>query len=158
MPTIRIELLIEAPAEVIFDLARSIEIHSQSTAQTRERPVAGVTSGLIELGQSVTWEAVHFGIKQRLTAKITEMDRPRRFVDEQVRGAFKSFTHAHEFVEVQNGTLMIDIFNYTSPLGVLGKWADRWFLQAYMHNFLLQRNLYIKQAAERSMGEGQIME
>lgn len=154
MPTIRIELLIEAPADVCFDLARSIDIHAKSTAQTKERPVAGRTSGLIELGESVTWEAVHFGIKQRLTAEITEMDRPRRFVDEQVRGAFKSFTHAHEFIAVQNGTLMIDIFHYTSPLGVLGRWADRWFLKAYMHDFLLQRNLYIKHAAEQEMIKG----
>lgn len=79
MPSIRIELLINAPAEVIFDLARSIDIHAKSTAQTKERPIGGRTSGLIELGESVTWEAIHFGIKQKLTAQITEMERPHFF-------------------------------------------------------------------------------
>lgn len=151
MPSIRIELLINAPAEVIFDLARSIDIHAKSTAQTKERPVGGRTSGLIELGETVTWEAVHFGIKQKLTAKITEMERPYYFVDEQVRGAFKNFKHSHEFVPVEDGTRMIDLFVYTSPMGVLGKLADKWFLEAYMRNFLMQRNLYIKFASEEAM-------
>ncbi|NOV01154.1 SRPBCC family protein [Paenibacillus planticolens] len=154
MPTIRIELLINAPVETVFDLARSIDIHAKSTAQTKERPVAGRTSGLIELGETVTWEAVHFGIKQKLTAKITEMERPHRFVDEQVGGAFKHFRHTHEFTAVHNGTRMIDIFTYTSPLGVLGRLADQWFLEAYMHNFLLQRNMYIKTVAEEAMRKG----
>lgn len=151
MPVIRIELLINAPVEIVFDLARSIEIHTKSTAHTKEKPVAGVTSGLIEWGQTVTWEAIHFGIKQRLTAKITVMERPYRFVDEQVRGAFKRFKHTHEFSAVPNGTRMIDIFAYTSPLGLLGRLADKWFLEAYMHDFLLQRNLYIKAAAEEAL-------
>lgn len=151
MPSIRIELLINAPAEVIFDLARSIDIHAKSTAQTKERPIGGRTSGLIELGETVTWEAIHFGIKQKLTAKITEMDRPYYFVDEQVRGAFKNFKHSHEFVPAEGGTRMIDLFVYTSPMGVLGKLADKWFLEAYMRNFLMQRNLYIKFAAEEAM-------
>ncbi|MFC5447977.1 SRPBCC family protein [Paenibacillus aestuarii] len=149
MPTIIIELEIQAPVELCFDLARSIDIHAQSTSQTKERAVGGVTQGFIELGQSVTWEAVHFGIRQRLTAKITEMEYPHRFVDEQVQGAFKGFWHSHSFIPVGDGTRMIDTFIYEAPLGVLGRIADVLFLRRYMHNFLLTRNLYIKQAAEK---------
>ncbi|MFD0694965.1 SRPBCC family protein [Paenibacillus sp. GCM10027628] len=148
MPTIKIELHINAPVEVCFDLARSIDIHAESTSQTKERAIGGVTSGLIELGQSVTWEAVHFGIKQYLTAKITEFDYPYCFVDEQISGAFKRFRHTHEFVEFENGTLMIDTFDYQAPLGSLGKLADRLFLESYMRRFLLKRNEYIKNVAE----------
>ncbi|KPV55774.1 MULTISPECIES: SRPBCC family protein [Paenibacillus] len=152
MPVIRSELYIEAPIETCFDLARSIDVHAQSTSQTKERAVGGVMSGLIELGQTVTWEAVHFGIKQRLTAKITEFESPFYFVDEMVRGAFKRFRHTHEFCAVDSGTLMIDEFDYTSPLGPVGKLADRMFLESYMKNFLLKRNLYIKQLAEKQAG------
>ncbi|MEW9699116.1 SRPBCC family protein [Paenibacillus sp. SI8] len=148
MPSIKTELYIHAPIEVCFDLARSIDIHAQSTSQTKERAVDGVTSGLIELGQTVTWEAVHFGIKQRLTARITEMDRPFRFVDEMVHGAFKRFKHCHEFMEVEGSTRMIDVFDYTSPLGFLGKIADQLFLEAYMSEFLVRRNMFIKKIAE----------
>ncbi|MGB8954560.1 MAG: SRPBCC family protein, partial [Tumebacillaceae bacterium] len=104
--------------------------------------------GLIERGESVTWEAVHFGIKQRLTAKITEMERPYRFVDERVSGAFHSFYHVHEFHSTEEGTRMIDTFQYRSPFGPLGRLADVLFLKRYMTRFLLERNLYIKQLAE----------
>lgn len=148
MPIIQTELHIQAPVEVCFDLARSIDIHAQSTSQTKERAIAGMTSGLIELGQSVTWEAVHFGIKQRLTAKIVAMQKPDYFIDEMVKGTFKRFTHTHEFIAVQNGTRMIDTFDYASPLGWLGNLADVLFLEKYMRNFLVKRNLYIKQTAE----------
>lgn len=152
MPIIRTELPITAPIEVCFDLARSIDIHAQSTSQTKEKAVGGVTSGLIELGQSVTWEAVHFGINQRLTAKITELQYPHYFVDEMVSGAFKRFRHVHEFIPVDGGTRMVDIFDYTSPLGIVGKMADRLFLERYMTNFLTKRNEYIKQIAEQITG------
>nr|WP_240343883.1 SRPBCC family protein [Paenibacillus sp. SYP-B3998] len=138
-------------------MARSIDVHAASTSQTKERAIGGVTEGIIELGQTVTWEAVHFGVKQRLTAKISEMEYPRYFVDEMVSGAFKRFRHVHEFVIVDDGTLMIDTFDYTSPLGLLGKVADQLFLQAYMSRFLEKRNIYIKQLAEHKLSVGGII-
>ncbi|MGZ4112889.1 MAG: SRPBCC family protein, partial [Tumebacillaceae bacterium] len=98
MPLIRQELYIHAPIDVCFDLARNVDVHTETTAQTRERVVGGVTRGLMELGDTVTWEATHFGIRQQLTAKITLLEKPHRFVDVMVKGAFHSFTHTHEFV------------------------------------------------------------
>ncbi|MBD0378765.1 SRPBCC family protein [Paenibacillus sedimenti] len=150
MPIIKSELYIKAPIEICFDLARNIDIHTQSTSQTKEKAIGGVTSGLIELGQSVTWEAIHFGIKQHLTAKITEMDYPHFFVDEQVEGAFKRFWHCHTFTPHHGGTWMVDEFDYISPLGLLGKLADKLFLEQYMREFLMKRNLYMKRIAEQS--------
>ena len=149
MPIISTQIKINAEPGICFDLARSIDIHTESTARTREKAVGGVTSGLINLGESVTWEAVHFGIKQRLTAKITTFDYPKKFTDEMVHGAFKSFTHTHEFIPTGIETLMIDTFDYTSPLGALGKLADWLFLKRYMRKFLMERNQYIKQTAEK---------
>jgi len=150
MPVIRMEVEIDAPQQICFNLARSIDSHMESTARTREKAIGGVTSGLIRLGESVTWEAVHFGVKQRLTAKITEMEEPWFFVDEMVQGAFKRFYHKHEFIPLgEKKTRMIDTFDYTSPLGVLGKLADVLILERYMRRFLLERNLYLKEKAER---------
>ncbi|MDQ0230805.1 SRPBCC family protein [Metabacillus malikii] len=148
MPIIKTDMFIYAPREICFDVARDIDIHTQSTSQTFEKAIAGVTSGLIELNETVTWEAIHFGIKQKLTVRITEFDYPNRFVDEMEKGAFKRFYHSHEFIEKPNGTLMVDTFDYTSPLGVLGKLADRLFLEQYMKNFLITRNRVIKKVAE----------
>lgn len=87
-------------------------------------------SGLIEYGESVTWRAKHFGVFQELTSRITAFDKPRSFTDEMVSGAFKSFEHLHKFEPKDNGTNMIDIFSYVSPLGILGKLADALFLKS----------------------------
>ncbi|MDP5275126.1 SRPBCC family protein [Chengkuizengella axinellae] len=150
MPIIKISMFIDAPPKICFDLARSIEVHMETTTQTKEKVVAGRTSGLVELHESVTWEAVHFGIRQRLTAKITELEGPNMFVDEQVSGAFKHFKHTHEFIPHRGGTLMIDTFDYTSPFGVIGKLADVLFLEKYMRTFLTKRNKRLKKIAENN--------
>lgn len=148
MPLIELETHILAPRERVFDLARSIAAHQDSAAATGERAVAGVTSGLIGSGQSVTWEATHFGIRQRLEVRITEFDRPHHFQDVMVRGAFREMIHDHLFEELGDGTRMIDRFRFSAPLGVLGRLAERWFLTRYMRRFLETRNLALKGLAE----------
>ncbi|MCA1064949.1 SRPBCC family protein [Rossellomorea aquimaris] len=149
MPIIKHAIYIDAPANVCFDLARNVEVHTETTKKTNERAVDGVTVGLMEKGDTVTWEATHFGIKQKLTAKIVEMERPYTFTDVMVKGAFHSFTHTHEFIESGTGTMMKDTFSYTSPLGILGKLADVLFLEKYMRNFIVNRAVELKKIAEK---------
>ncbi len=148
MPIIKHKQFIQAPVVVCFDLARNIDIHIKTTAKTNEKAVDGVTQGLLEEGDTVTWEATHFGIKQRLTAKVTHMEKPAVFVDIMVKGAFSSFTHTHQFVEEKNGTLMIDTFEYKSPFGPIGIIADKLFLEKYMTDFIISRAKELKRIAE----------
>jgi len=148
MPIIKLSLFINAPRERCFDLSRSLELHQVSTFGTHEKAIAGVTSGLIELGEEVTWRARHFGIYQNLTSRITAMKFPDTFSDCQVKGAFKNFDHTHIFLEQNGGTLMTDVFNFEAPLGFLGKLACILFLTTYMRHFLIRRNNYIKRVAE----------
>lgn len=148
MPTIYLSTFIRATPGVTFDLSRSIDLHQLSTKQTQETAIAGRMSGLIELGESVTWRAKHFGFFQELTSKITAFEKPGSFTDEMVSGAFKSFKHIHKFESIDNGTNMIDIFSYVSPFGILGRIADYFFLKKYMEKLLMNRNLIIKQHAE----------
>jgi ligand-binding SRPBCC domain-containing protein len=148
MPRIELTTEIKASIEVVFDLSRSIDLHKISTEHTNETAIDGKTSGLIGDGEFVTWRAKHFGVYQKLTSKITEYDRPTFFVDEMVKGAFKSFRHEHHLQKKQDGTLMTDYFDYVSPLGWLGKLADRLFLKKYMTNLLLKRNKVVKSFAE----------
>lgn len=146
----RIELLTEIKArkEIVFDLSRSIDLHKISTEHTNETAIAGKTNGLIGMDESVTWRAKHFGIYQKLTSKITVFERPNLFVDEMVKGAFKSFRHEHRFEELNGGTLMTDYFDYESPYGILGKLADKLFLLKYMTDLLAKRNRIVKDFAE----------
>lgn len=148
MPVIVMKTRVAAPPSRCFDLARDVNAHERSTAASRERAVGGVTSGMLGLGDEVTWEATHFGLRQRLTSRITAFDPPRRFVDEMVQGAFHSFRHEHQFVEQADGTEVVDIFDYTAPLGAVGRLADILFLSRYMTRLLRDRNAYLKRAAE----------
>jgi len=148
MPSIKLETLIRAKKEIVFDLSRSIDLHKISTKQTHEEAISGVTSGLIKNNETVTWKAKHFGFYQKLTVKITEFERPNYFVDEMTKGIFKKMKHKHFFNEIENGTLMIDIFDYKSPLGIFGMIADNIFLRNYLKKFLEKRNMVIKEFAE----------
>ena len=148
MPIIKHNQFVKAPIEICFDLARNVDTHLMTTAKTKEKAVGGVIHGLLKEGDTVIWEATHFGIRQKLTAKVIYMQQPTEFVDILVEGAFKSFTHTHRFVEVKDGTLMIDIFEYKSPFGPLGSIADKLFLYRYMESFIKKRSAELKKLAE----------
>lgn len=148
MPVIRIETHIKAKQQLVFDLARSIDFQSKVVTSSNEKAVAGRTSGLIKLNETVTYRGKHLGVWQNLTTRITELDRPNHFVDEMVKGAFKSIRHEHYFTGSEEGTIMKDIFKFEAPLGILGKIANTLFLKAYMTNFLKGRNRKLKETAE----------
>jgi len=148
MSILRISTLIRAPAPRVFDLARSIDAHVASTEGTAERAIAGVTSGLIEDGQTVTWEARHLGVTQHLTVRITKMQRPNFFEDEMVSGAFERMHHRHEFTAKENETEMMDLFDFAAPLGPLGQLAEWLFLRSYMDRLLRTRAAVLKRLAE----------
>jgi ligand-binding SRPBCC domain-containing protein len=148
MPRIELVTLTHAPPERCFDLSRSIDLHLASARQTGERAVGAVTSGLLGLGEEVTWSARHFGIRQTLTSRITAFDRPHHFRDSMVRGAFRRFDHDHFFEARGEGTEMRDVFDFESPLGPLGRLVDALVLERYMRWFLERRNEEIKRVAE----------
>ena len=129
MTTITIETLIAAPPEICFDSALNVDLHTESAAFSGERLVEpGRTSGVLQLGDLVTFEGRHFGIRQRFTAKIVEVDRPRRFIDEMVRGAFTRLRHIHEFERRGDATLMRDLLEWQAPFGFLLKRHMTWFV------------------------------
>lgn len=131
------------PREELFDLARSIDAHKDSMAQSREEAVAGVMSGLISLGQEVTWRAWHFGVPIRMTSRITEMQAPFYFVDEQAKGPFRRFRHVHEFTEDSGGTVMVDRIEFEAPFGPIGRLAEKLVLARYLQELIDQRNQHL---------------
>ena len=122
-----------------------------STAGTRERAVAGVTTGLIGEGESVTWRGRHFGVMLQHTSRITQYEPPAFFQDVMTAGAFKSFEHNHRFQELEGETVMRDELRFSAPLGALGLMVERLVLRDYLTCFLLERNKFVKQIAESEM-------
>ena len=155
MPRIIIKTQINADIKTCFDLARNIDFHQESLKFSGEKAIAGRISGLIELGEWVSWEAKHLGFVQHLTSKIVEFDAPNYFIDEMVFGAFKSFRHNHQFETITHPkstvghiTLMTDTFDFQSPYGFLGRTANTLFLKRYMVNLLKTRGQSLKAKAE----------
>lgn len=148
MGLILIETLIEAPAQRAFDAARDIGLHVETQQEAREVAIAGVTSGLIGMGEGVTFEACHFGLRLRHSSKITAFDPPHRFVDAMTRGAFSSFVHEHTFSARGSATLMTDRVELRAPLWILGRFVEWLFLDRYMERLLQRRALELKAYCE----------
>ena len=147
MVHIHLETDVAAPVERVFDLARDIDFHQRSMADTSERAVGGRMSGQIGAGETVTWRARHLGRTWTLTSRITGFDPPRRFVDEQTSGPFAWFRHEHRFEETPGGTRMIDDWEHAAPFGGLGRIADRLVLGRLLERLLAQRNAALAREA-----------
>ncbi len=148
MPIIHLTTFVAAPVERVFDLSRSIDLHRKSMAHTREEAVAGTTMGLIGLNETVTWKARHLMKTRFMKVRITAMDRPLSFTDEMDKGDLKSMKHEHHFKQIENGTLLIDIFQYETKQGFIGALIDKFYLKRYFQQLLERRNRVIRQYAE----------
>jgi ligand-binding SRPBCC domain-containing protein len=151
MLTLEDRTVIRAPIDRCFDLARSVEAHLAGNIHCGEQALAtgGVTSGLINLAQQVTWRAKHLGVWCRLTSGITAMDRPSYFQDAMIKGPFRFMRHDHYFESVEPGEVqMKDVFCFAAPLLLLGRLAEICVLHRYMEALLRERNAVIKHIAE----------
>jgi ligand-binding SRPBCC domain-containing protein len=145
---VHVETWIRAPAGACFDAARDLDLHVTSLSHTSEQAVAGKMSGLIGMGETVTWQGRHFGIKQHFTSKITAFDPPNYFQDTMQHGAFASFVHDHYFVARDGGTLMRDVVEFTAPLGLIGRLVEALVLHRYLRRLLTVRATIIKETVE----------
>jgi hypothetical protein len=94
----------------------------------------------------------HFGIPWRMSSRVVELQRPVRFVDEQVRGPLARFWHEHRFdVDDARGmTRMLDVVEFSAPVGAIGWSAERVVLGRYVQGLVQRRNAWLKEQAERS--------
>ena len=77
----------------VFDLARSVDLHRSSMKAYGEKCIAGCMSGLMQMGDEVTWQAKHLYKERQLKVKVTKMEAPHAFTDEMVVGDFRSMKH-----------------------------------------------------------------
>ena len=156
MSTIHLTTFIAAPVERVFDLARSIDLHKKSFSHWKEEAVSGVTTGLINLNDTVTWKARHLGKNRFFKSRITALERPSSFIDEMAEGDFKTLSHEHHFKPVNNGTIMIDIMKFEAPYGGIGRLFSRLYLAGYLRKLLEHRNKTIREYAETEKWKGLI--
>ena len=151
MTTIKIRTKIKAPLQVVFDLSRDIDVHQKLASTTKELAIEGITSGLINYNETVTWRGKHFGFYLTHKSRITAMNLYDYFVDEMEEGKFKSFRHEHVFHEKNGFTIMKDKIHYEVPFGVFGELFNFLFLKSHLVNFILERNKVLKTLAESKL-------
>ncbi|MFB9077473.1 SRPBCC family protein [Flavobacterium procerum] len=149
MTTIYLTTKINASKKIVFDVSRNIDIHQQSASKSKEKAIAGITSGLINLNETVTWRGKHFGFYLTHKSRISAMSFYDYFVDEMEEGKFKSFKHKHHFKETNGVTIMTDLLQYETPFGIFGKCFDVLFLKKHLIKFLLERNKTLTVMAEK---------
>lgn len=147
--------VIDAPIDRCFDLARSVEVHLRNNSHSGESTIAvpgdprAQSSGLVGMGEQITWRARHLGVRQTLTTRITAFNPPASFQDTMLPGAFHSMQHDHFFRALARGrTEMTDILRVAAPIPVLGRIAEHFVLRHYMRMLLLERSAVVKQVAE----------
>ncbi len=150
MTTIILTTEIKAPIKKVFDLSRDIDFHQKSASQTKETAIDGVTSGIINLGETVKWKGKHFGLWLTHESLITKCVSPSLFIDEMTQGHFKKFKHNHYFKQNKpNHTIVTDILTYMIPYGILGRIIDKLLIKNYLKKFLIKRNNALKVFLER---------
>ena len=73
-----------------------------------------------EEGTLIDYRLRLFGVRLRWQARITDWEPPVGFVDEQVRGPYGLWRHAHRFYDGGEGTIIEDTVHYRLPFAPLG--------------------------------------
>ena len=148
MNNIHVTTFILAPPDRVFDLSRNTSIYKAVLKDRKESFSSGAGASLIASGETITFNARHLGKTRMMTARLIEMERPKCFAEEQVKGDLKSFRLESHFKEVENGTILINILHFEGPRDFLGSLIAKFYLKSYLEKFLLKRNAVIKQYAE----------
>lgn len=144
MVTIRSMTMVRAPMERCFKLAVSIDL---MMAASNYEAVAGVTSGLIGPGDTVTWQYRRL-LRKGHHQSLVEVWHPyTHFRDIMIDGHFKSYEHDHHFALMNDATRIRDEIRFSAPSGMLGRLREK-LLQRSLTKVLRQRNVLLKQAAE----------
>ena len=72
------------------------------------------------------------GVPVRWITEITDWDPPRRFVDIQKRGPYRSWRHEHRFEPLDGGTVVVDDVAYEVP---------GWLVEPLLHRWLVRPDL-----------------
>lgn len=147
MPTIHLTTFIAAPVERVFDLNRSIGLQKVFMERLGFTAVAGITAGLINKEESVTWKGKYLYKTRFFTSRVTDITPFELFIEKMIRGDFKNYRHEHYFKPAENGTIVIDIINFEISSGWLGRMITRLYLHRYIESMIMLRNETVRQYA-----------
>lgn len=148
MPRIHLTTFIAAPIERVFDLSRHMALYKLLFQNRTEKFSSGAASTIVGKGETITVVSKHAGRARMSMIKITELQRPLIFTEEQVKGDLQNFRHEHHFKAVQNGTIIIDLVDFGAPKDFIGKIIGKFYFKQFLEELLRKRNELIRGYAE----------
>jgi ligand-binding SRPBCC domain-containing protein len=148
MAKIHLTTFIAAPVERVFDLSRHLALYRLVFQSRKEKLTSGAASTLIAKGETVSIIAKHAGRSRMIMLKVTSLQRPAMFVEEQVKGDLQSFRHEHHFKPVDNGTILIDIVEFGLPKDIIGKVFGKMYFRKYIEELIKKRTELVRSYAE----------
>lgn len=102
--------------------------------------VVGCSTASMGGGTLIDYRLRMKGIPLGWRSRIRQWKPPHSFVDEQVRGPYRSWIHTHSFEEQDAGVLVRDSVRYTLPVpGIAAPWVDRWFVRPNLERIFAYR-------------------
>ncbi|MFT5328822.1 MAG: ligand-binding SRPBCC domain-containing protein [Planctomycetaceae bacterium] len=148
MIKLRSSVDIRAPIERCFDIARSVDVHKDTSTLIRGRAIAGKRTGLSDLGDETTWSARFFGLRFKIRTRVTRMVKSQYFCERRVSGLIERFEHDYHFTENEGSTRMEDVFSISLPLGLLGQGLLQLVLRPKLERVQMHRLQAIQQICE----------
>jgi ligand-binding SRPBCC domain-containing protein len=148
MPRIHLTTFIAAPVERVFDLSRHLALYKLLFHNRKESFSSGAGSSLLAKGETISIISKHAGKSRMSMIKITDLQKPLQFTEEQVKGDLEKFRHEHHFKKVENGTIVIDLVEFGGPKDILGKIFGKIYFRKYLEELLRRRNDVIRNYAE----------
>jgi ligand-binding SRPBCC domain-containing protein len=136
------------PRERVFDFfadAGNLEIITPP--ELRFRIVTPVPIAMGE-GALIEYRLRLMGVPFGWLTRISKWNPPHEFIDEQLKGPYKTWVHRHTFSDApRGGTTIVDAVTYSLPLSPLGE------LAAPLVNFQVRRIFrYRADAIRRALG------
>ena len=148
MARIHLTTFIAAPVDRVFDLSRHLALYKLAFHNRKEKFSSGAGSSLLSKGETVSIVSKHAGRSRMSMIKITDIQKPTNFTEEQVKGDLQNFRHEHHFKKADNGTIIIDIVDFGMPKDFLGKIFGKIYFKKYLEELVNKRNEVVRSYAE----------
>lgn len=148
MAKIHLTTFIAAPVDRVFDLSRHIALYKLLFQGRKEKISSGAASALLGKNETISIIASHGGKARMTMLKLTTLERPNLFVEEQVKGDLQNYRHEHHFKRAENGTILIDILEFGTPKDIVGKIFGKVYFKKYLEDLLRKRTEIVRGYAE----------
>lgn len=108
-------------------------------------------------GQIIRYQLYVFPfIPWKWTTRITDVEEPHSFVDEQLSGPYAFWRHRHQFVSTDRGVEVSDEVDYAIPFGFVGRIVNRLLIRRQLNRIFDYRYVVLARLFTGTRNENSI--